>query len=113
MGPQQQRFGLSQMFPWFGKLGLRGDVAVEAAKAQQQQYEAAKLRLYYQVKDAYYELYYLARAIEITEENKELMTFLESAFNIKVTMDDLDIENFKTVEATSRFVQRKEEVNHV
>lgn len=43
----------------------------------------------------------------------ELMTFLESTFNIKVTMDDLDIENFKTVEATSRFVQRKKEVNHV
>ncbi|MCP5046297.1 MAG: acyl carrier protein [bacterium] len=38
----------------------------------------------------------------------ELMTFLEKAFSIKVTMDDLDMDNFKTVNATSDFVQRKQ-----
>ncbi len=41
----------------------------------------------------------------------ELMTFLEKAFNIKVTMDDLDMGNFKSVNAASEFVRRKEEVN--
>jgi acyl carrier protein len=40
----------------------------------------------------------------------ELMTFLEKAFDIKVTMDDLDMENFKTVNATSRFIRQKKEV---
>lgn len=40
----------------------------------------------------------------------ELMTFLEKTFNIKVTMDDLDMENFKSVNATSEFVRRKEGV---
>ena len=40
----------------------------------------------------------------------ELMTFLERAFNIKVTMDDLDMENFKSVKATSEFVRGKGEV---
>ena len=43
----------------------------------------------------------------------ELMTFLEKAFRIKVTMDDLDMENFKSVTATSEFVRRKEEVKSV
>lgn len=43
----------------------------------------------------------------------ELMTFLEKTFNIKVTMDDLDMDNFKTVNSTDRFVQKKKEVNHV
>jgi methoxymalonate biosynthesis acyl carrier protein len=42
----------------------------------------------------------------------ELMTFLEKAFDIKITMDDLDMENFKTVNSTGRFVQRKREGNH-
>lgn len=37
----------------------------------------------------------------------ELMTFLEKSFNIKVTMDDLDMSNFKSVNATYQFVQRK------
>lgn len=36
----------------------------------------------------------------------ELMTFLEKNFNIKVTMDDLDMQNFKLVNAASRFVRR-------
>jgi methoxymalonate biosynthesis acyl carrier protein len=37
----------------------------------------------------------------------ELMTFLEKAFSIKVTMEDLDMANFKSVNATSQFVQSK------
>jgi methoxymalonate biosynthesis acyl carrier protein len=37
----------------------------------------------------------------------ELMTFLEKTFGIKVTMDDLDMDNFKSVNATSQFVQDK------
>jgi len=42
----------------------------------------------------------------------ELMTFLEKTFSIKVTMDDLDMENFKSVNASSHFVQRKKEVKN-
>jgi acyl carrier protein len=35
------------------------------------------------------------------------MTFLEKAFDIKITMEDLDMENFKSVKATSAFVMMK------
>ncbi len=37
----------------------------------------------------------------------QLMTFLEKTFVIEVGMDDLDIENFKSVNATTGFVMRK------
>ena len=50
VGPQKQAFGLTQTFPWFGKLALRGDVAAEAARAAQQRYENEKLRLFYEVR---------------------------------------------------------------
>lgn len=40
----------------------------------------------------------------------ELMTFLEKAFAIKVTMDDLDMENFKSIDAACNFVARKREM---
>ena len=78
VGPQQQSFGISQLFPWFGKLDLRGDVAGEAANAARQRYEAAKLKLFFEVKDAYYEYYYLAKSIAITKENVSLIKHLES-----------------------------------
>lgn len=77
VGPQRQSLGLSQMFPWFGKLELRGGVAVEAARAAQAMYEAEKLKLFYKVKKTYYEYYYLARVIAVVRENLELVKYLE------------------------------------
>ncbi len=41
----------------------------------------------------------------------QLMTFLEKSFNIEVTMDDLSMENFESVNATSSFVERKQNHN--
>jgi len=37
----------------------------------------------------------------------QLMTFLEKTFTIEVTMDDLDIKNFKSINASTAFVVRK------
>lgn len=37
----------------------------------------------------------------------QLMTFIEKTFGVEVGMDDLDIDNFKSVNATSAFVTRK------
>ncbi len=78
VGPQRHGFGISQAFPWFGKLRLRGDVAAEAANAARKRYEAAKLKLFFEVKDAYYEYYYLAQSVSVTEENISLVKHLES-----------------------------------
>ena len=37
----------------------------------------------------------------------QLMTFIEKTFAIEVGMDDLDIENFKSLNAATAFVVRK------
>ena len=37
----------------------------------------------------------------------QLMTFIEKAFAVEVGVDDLDIENFKSVNAAAAFVVRK------
>jgi len=37
----------------------------------------------------------------------QLMTFIEKTYGIDVVMEDLDIENFKSVNATTAFVLRK------
>jgi acyl carrier protein len=41
----------------------------------------------------------------------QLTTFVERQFGIEVGMDDLSIENFKSINATAAFVTRKS-VNH-
>ncbi len=78
VGPQQQSFALTQTFPWFGKLERRGDMAFEAAEAAREKYEAAKLRLFYRVKHAYYEYYYIHRSIAVTGANLGLVSSLEA-----------------------------------
>jgi acyl carrier protein len=40
----------------------------------------------------------------------QLMTFIEKSFDIEVTMDDLSMENFESITATSLFIERKQ--NH-
>ena len=37
----------------------------------------------------------------------QLMTFIERTFQIEVGSDDLDIENFKSIDATAAFVAKK------
>jgi methoxymalonate biosynthesis acyl carrier protein len=37
----------------------------------------------------------------------QLMTFVEKTFAIEVGLEDLDIENFKSLNATAAFVMRK------
>jgi len=78
VGPQRHGLGITQVFPWFGKLKLRGDIATEAAHVARKRYDAVRLKLFFEVKDAYYEYYYLAKSIAITKENVNLVRHLES-----------------------------------
>lgn len=43
----------------------------------------------------------------------DLMTFLERNFEIKITMDDLDMENFKSVNIIYNFINKKRGIQNV
>ena len=83
VGPQQGKIGLMQKFPWFGKLELKSSAALEAANAAKQIYENIKLRLFYRIKEAYYDYYYFTHTIEILEKNIRLLKHLESVMEVK------------------------------
>lgn len=83
-GPQENRFGLSQTFPWFGKLSLRGEVATLQAESLWWQVQGTRLRLVRNIKDAYFEYAYLAQAIRITDTNLQLLKRLEPVAQRKV-----------------------------
>jgi outer membrane protein TolC len=83
VGPQKARFSFRQSFPWFGTLGAKKDQASERAEAAFRQYQSEKLRLFYSVKSAYYDYYYLGRETALTRENYELMEFWESVARTK------------------------------
>lgn len=74
VGPQQARFSLTQMFPWFGTLRAQEDAATLLAEARYQQFLDARNKLYYQVSAAYYPLYELQRLIAIETENQRILS---------------------------------------
>jgi len=77
VGPQRHAVTLSQRFPWFGTLDCQADAAAQTAQAARQQLEVAKFNLFFTVKDAYFEVAYLAQAIAVTNENLALLQQLE------------------------------------
>jgi outer membrane protein TolC len=83
VGPQRQKFGIMQVFPWFGKIEARADAAAAGAKAARKRYEAVKLKLFFDVKDLFYEYAYLARAVEIARNNLELVKHFEEVARTK------------------------------
>jgi outer membrane protein TolC len=75
--PQRKMFEAMQMFPWPGTIEARTAVASAESKAALKQFEAKKLELFYEVKQAFYEFGYLAKATNITNENLQLLKHFE------------------------------------
>ncbi len=78
VGPQRQKFGLSQTIPMFGKLGLREEVGVQNANAVGARFEAIRLEMRFSITQLWNDYYYLSRAIAVTEENLSLLTNFEN-----------------------------------
>ena len=73
MGTQQADIQLMQMFPWFGMLRTRKDEASKMALARYEVFQDVKNRLFFQVKNTWYEMYRLEEEIRITEENLDIL----------------------------------------
>ncbi len=64
---------LTQEIPYPGKLAIKGKMANVAAESEWWNYEQVQWNVVAEVKDAYYDLYYLHKAIEIVAKNKDLL----------------------------------------
>jgi cobalt-zinc-cadmium efflux system outer membrane protein len=98
VGPQQAKFGINQMFPWFGTLNAKEDVVIQQAKAKYEAFEEAKSKLFFEVKSAYYNLYAIQKGIAITRDNIDILNTLQQLALIKVAtgkssvVDELRVE---------------------
>jgi outer membrane protein, heavy metal efflux system len=77
VGPQLDTFTLSQMFPWFGKLDLRGQVAMQEAVATHEAFRARQREVIAQVKMTFYNLGYVDSALAIAREEQGLLGHYE------------------------------------
>ena len=77
LGPQQMKFSVSQMFPWFGTLKKQEEAYAEKAKVKYQQFLGVKNKVYKKVKLKWYELYKVKEEIRITKENLDVLYSLK------------------------------------
>ncbi len=77
---QNSIFGLSQSFPFPGKLTLKGEVASRSAEMTEQALRAKERELIARLKQAYYDLFLVQKAIQIHHEQVDLLRqFVEIA----------------------------------
>src|SRR5690606_38833018 len=77
MGDQKADVSVMQMFPWFGMLKVQEEEAALMAKAQYEDFRERQNRLFFQVKETYYQLYLLNEKLKWTAESKRILETLE------------------------------------
>lgn len=87
VGPQQFKFSASQMFPWFGTLKAKENVATQSAKAKYEMFEEVKSDLFNQVRAIYFNLYLNNKSIDITQDNLEILGTFRQLAIIKIEAD--------------------------
>jgi outer membrane protein TolC len=107
---------LTQEIPYPGKLALKGRMANVAAEAGYWEYEQTRLNVIAEVKDAYFDLFYLHKAVETVTKNKELLEkfarIAEASFSVgKGLQQDVlkaQVEISKLTEELTILEQRRE-----
>ena len=78
VGPQLNSVTLTQAFPWFGTLALRGRVALLEATALRHLHQAARRDVVARVKEVYYDLGYVDAELGLAREEQSLLEHYET-----------------------------------
>jgi outer membrane protein TolC len=117
MGEMEQviQMSVSQQLPWFGKLRTRAEVAQQGAQRARAELAATELAVIEQVKIAYYELYFVQQAIQITQADRELLQgLLEVAaarFRVgQVSQQDVLRAELEVLDLENQLIQLRQEL---
>ena len=116
--PQQFRVSATQVFPWFGSQGAKGNYAIQAAKTKFEVFQETKAKLFDEVRSTYFNLYFTKKAILIIDENlKFLKSFQQMALikveagkvsavdEFRIEMDINDLKNQQSLLKDNFYVQ--------
>ncbi len=110
---------LGQQFPWFGTLALRGEQVAAEAEVLRLQMFAARNEIFWQVKDSYYQLAYLADQLAVVEAQIELINYTEEVIRVRyglgIAMQDellrIQMEQSRALDMRQEILQRKAPVS--
>lgn len=76
LGPQRNKISLSQKIPFFGKLSLKENIATENSLIFEVQHAKVVADHILRVKEAFFSLYWFEKAIDLGNEEKEVLSRL-------------------------------------
>jgi outer membrane protein TolC len=111
----QKVVGISQQLPFWGKRGLKGDVARQEAEVYRWTLEERKVELARMVKQAWYQLYLIDRETDIVERNirilDDFITLAETRYSVNQgTQTDVfkaQVEHSKLLDARITLEQQR------
>jgi outer membrane protein TolC len=108
VGPQEAVLIFTQKLPWFGKLSGAGQAAMEGALEKAWEWRGLQRGTVLEIKEAYYDLVYLAEALRITEEDlATLRRYEEIALTRYATGKGIQQNVVKVQSEVTRLNERK------
>ena len=98
VGPQQFRISATQMFPWFGTLQAKENVALQEAKSKYETFLEARSSLFNEVRSTYYNVYLNRRAMDITRENLGLLNSFKKLAQVKAEAGQVSVLDVYRIE---------------
>lgn len=83
---------VSQMFPLFGKLSLKGKIALVESQMYAAEYKNKELEIINQLKNAYYDLFMNYKEIELTQESLEFLKSIAQIAEARYITSDMSQE---------------------
>ena len=83
-----KEISVTQRVPYPGKRPLRSEIARKEAEAAFNDYEEAQNKISRDMKAAYYDLFYVDRAIQVTEKNREVLKLLNQIAETKYSVGE-------------------------
>ncbi len=93
VGPQQHKYAISQTIPFPVKIGLKNIAEARHADMLKERFEATRREIIKEVKFVYYDLFWVDKAIEVTEEEKAIIEKLEKTAQRKYESNIVPIQD--------------------
>ncbi|TAN62870.1 TolC family protein [bacterium] len=90
--PEDRMLSIAQMFPLFGKLSLKGKIAVVESQMNASEYKAKELEVVNEVKNAYYDLFMNYKEIELNKESRALLEAIAKSVEAKYSVGEMSQE---------------------
>ena len=91
--PDDRMLSLQQMFPFFGKLPLKGKIALVESQMAASEYKDKELEINNALKNAYFDLFMNYKEIELNKQSLELLKAIARIAEAKYSIGDMPQED--------------------